>query len=71
MLVPKGSGTDWQMETELLPALDAPVEAGMQVGELIYRINGEETGRTTLVAAEGVEKTDLNTMLQRMLLQWI
>lgn len=71
MLIPKGGGTDWQTETELLPALDAPVEAGMQVGELIYRINGEEVGRTALVASEAVKKTDLNTMLQRMLLQWI
>ena len=71
MLIPKGGGTDWQTETELLPSLDAPVEAGIQVGELIYRINGEEVGRTALVTAEEVEKTDLNTMLQRMLLQWI
>lgn len=71
MLIPKGGGTDWQTETELLPSLDAPVEAGMQVGELIYRINGEEVGRTALVAAESVEKTDLNTMLQQMLLQWV
>ncbi len=71
MLIPKGGGTDWQTETELLPSLDAPIEAGKQVGEVIYRINGEEVGRTALVTVEGVEKTDLNTMLQRMLLQWI
>lgn len=71
MLIPKGSGTDWQTETELLPSLNAPVQEGVQVGELVYRINGEEVGRTALVTAEAVKKTDLNTMLQRMLLQWI
>ena len=30
MLIPKGGGTDWQTETELLPSLDAPIEAGKQ-----------------------------------------
>ena len=67
MLIPKGGGTDWQTETELLPVLDAPVETGMQVGELIYRINGEEAGRTPLIAAEDVEKIGYFSLFEKML----
>lgn len=71
VLLQKGTASDWETQTELLPSLDAPVEAGEKVGELIYIINGEEVGRTDLVAAERVEKANMNTMLHRMLKLWV
>ena len=70
-MLQKGTASDWETQTELLPSLDAPVEAGEKVGELIYVINGEEVGRTDLVAAERVEKANMNTMLHRMLKLWV
>lgn len=69
-LLKKDGGKEWETETEVLPRIDAPVQAGEKVGEVIYLINGEEVGRTDLIAAENVEKTDLSTMLERMLQLW-
>lgn len=70
MLLKKDMSGDWETQTEVLPSMDAPVAAGEKVGELVYLINGEEVGRTDLVTAEAVEKTNINTMLQRMLKNW-
>lgn len=70
MLVPKDSAKDWETKTELLPELDAPVEEGQKVGELIYMINGEEVGHTDLITTEKAEKATVFTMLQRMFKKW-
>ena len=69
-LLKKDGGKEWETKTEVLPRVDAPVQAGEKLGEVIYLINGEEVGRTDLIASENVEKTDLCTMLERMLQQW-
>ncbi len=70
ILLKKDDGTEWETKTELLPALDAPVEAGEKAGELIYFIHGEEVGRTDLVTAETVGKTNIDRMLRQMLKRW-
>lgn len=69
-LLKKDGGKEWETKTEVLPRIDAPVQAGEKLGEVIYLINGEEVGRTDLVAAEDVEKADLSTMLEWMLQRW-
>ena len=69
-LLKKDGGKEWETKTEVLPRIDAPVQEGEKLGEVIYLINGEEVGRTDLIASENVEKTDLCTMLERMLQQW-
>ena len=69
-LLKKDGGKEWETKTEVLPRIDAPVQEGEKLGEVIYLINGEEVGRTELIASENVEKTDLSTMLERMLKQW-
>lgn len=69
-LLKKDGGKDWETQAETLSLVDAPVATGEKVGELVYLINGEEVGRTDLVAAEAVEKADINTMLERMLKHW-
>ena len=69
-LLKKDGGKEWETKTEVLPRIDAPVQEGEKLGEVIYLINGEEVGRTDLIASENVEKTDLSTMLERMLKRW-
>ena len=54
----KDTGGEWETRTEVLPSLDAPVEAGEKVGELVYLIGGEEVGRTELITAEAIEKAN-------------
>lgn len=70
VLVPKGETSQWETKTELLPAVQAPVEAETKVGEMIYILDGEEAGRVDLVTAEAVEQIDLRTMLYRLLSLW-
>lgn len=70
VLVPKGKEAQWEIKTELLPAVSAPVEAGTKVGELVYLRDGEEVGRVELTAGENVEKANVDTMLRRMLAGW-
>ena len=69
-LLKKDSGKDWETAVETLPVMDAPVKKGEKVGEVVYLINGEEVGRTDLIAAENVERADISTMLERMLKLW-
>lgn len=71
MLVKKDSAGDWETRTETLPSLDAPIAKGEKVGELVYLINGEEAGRTELVTAEEMPKATIQTMLQRLLWNWM
>ena len=70
ILVKKDHAGEWDTEAELLPSLDAPVEVGEKIGELVYYIGGEEVGRTALVAVETIEKSNIHIMLQRMLESW-
>lgn len=70
ILLEKDMGSEWETQVEVMPSLDAPVEAGEKVGEVIYLIHGTEVGRTDLITAEAVEKADINTMLERMLKRW-
>ena len=70
ILLKKDSGKEWEVKTELLPAMDAPIQSGEMVGEAVYFINGEEVGRAKLVAGTTVEKANLSTMLERMMQNW-
>ena len=48
-----------QVECELrleVPALAAPVPAGLQVGEAVYLLNGEEAARIPLVTGRAVSR---------------
>ncbi len=42
--------------TELPESVAAPVDAGRKIGEIIYRLDGEELGRCSIVAEESVRK---------------
>lgn len=70
VLVQKGAESIWDTKTELLPALEAPVEKGAKIGELIYLKDGTETQRVDLIAAEDVARIGMEQMLQRLLMAW-
>lgn len=70
VLVQKGAESTWDTKTELLPALEAPVEKGAKIGELIYLKDGTETQRVDLIAAEDVARIGMEQMLERLLMAW-
>lgn len=69
-LLKKDSAKEWETKVETLPSLDAPVEAGEKVGEVIFLIDGQEVGRAPLLTAEDIKKADISTMLERLLRLW-
>ncbi|NLK21729.1 MAG: D-alanyl-D-alanine carboxypeptidase [Epulopiscium sp.] len=59
-----------ESKIELPETIQAPVEKGMKVGEIIYTFQGKEVGRSDLVAAESVKKANLKIMMKLLLQQW-
>ena len=51
--------------------IDAPIEEGQKIGEVIYNLNGNEIGKTNIIADTKIEKLNLFTMSKRVYYQWI
>ena len=66
----KGNNTELEKLVIINDFVLAPVEAGAVVGEIIYTYEGEEIGRTPLVAEEAVERAGFAEMTQRMYKIW-
>lgn len=55
-------------EEVLLPEmLSAPVEVGQTIGEVVYRIGGEEVARHPICATEAVECVDFSFLFRKLL----
>ncbi|MCL2854686.1 MAG: D-alanyl-D-alanine carboxypeptidase [Defluviitaleaceae bacterium] len=66
----KGNNTELMAEIVLFDSVQAPVEAGAVVGEIIYTYEGELIGKTALVAEEAVDKASFAQMAGRILAVW-
>lgn len=51
--------------------IEAPIEEGAKVGEIVYTLEQKEIGRVALVAAETVEKAYYTDYLKRVLLKYL
>lgn len=69
-LAQKGQEGELTQEIELIPSIQAPVAEGTKGGEVIYKINGKEVGRTDAITKDTIEKVSLGTMLQRLMEKW-
>ena len=56
VLVKKGEGGNIEQVINIDENLTAPISERQKVGEVIYTLNGEEVGRTNIVAEKGIEK---------------
>ena len=70
VLVEKGSNSEWETRLDLMPLVKAPIQSGDKIGEMVYVLDGEEVGKTDLLASEDIEKADMKTMLQRVFCGW-
>lgn len=66
ILITKGQSKNVEKELLLTEPIDAPIEKNTKVGEIIYKIDGEEKGRVNLVCKEEVEKASLFVMMNRI-----
>ena len=56
-----------RVETDLTDTVEAPVEQGQKLGELIVLVNGVEAGRIPLLAAEEVPRLSTGEIWLRLL----
>lgn len=68
LLIDKAARADVTEETELLPEITAPVEAGRQLGALHISGGGELLASIPLVAPENVERLSLWDLTKRMII---
>ena len=61
--VAKGEQRKVKTEVRLRGRVEAPVKAGMAVGEIVATLDGKEIGRVDLVAAEAVPKANMFQMM--------
>ncbi len=66
VVLPKGKVGEITSEVVLEPTIVAPVQAGQQVGTLIFRLDGVELKSCPIVAAETVEKAGFLDYLGRI-----
>lgn len=69
ILVPKGEG-EIKKDTQIYESLKAPFEKGKKAGEIVVYVNGEENGRSNIVASEGCEKISLVKMIEKIMALW-
>lgn len=67
LLVPKGREGEIEQNCSVEEVVEAPVEAGQKLGEIIFTLGGEELGRILLTAEQGVEKMSFFAALSRLL----
>lgn len=70
VLVAKGEKGKIEKEVVLTPELTAPVTINQKVGEIIYKIDGNEVGRFDLVANEDVSKVSFKKLFTRLVVKW-
>ncbi|HCT64841.1 MAG TPA: D-alanyl-D-alanine carboxypeptidase [Lachnospiraceae bacterium] len=69
--VKKGGEKQLNEEVILEEVMEAPIEQGGKIGEIIYSLDGKEVGRSDVVAGASVEKIKLFGMVGRLKGKWI
>ena len=70
ILLKKGEDKDITQTINLEENITAPVYEGQKVGEIIYTLNGEELGRTNIVAEKNVEKKTFFSISTYVYMNW-
>ncbi|MDR2183789.1 MAG: D-alanyl-D-alanine carboxypeptidase [Clostridiales bacterium] len=66
----KGSNVELEGQISINDAVDAPIEVGTPVGEIVYTYEGAEIGRSALITEEAVERAGFVDMAERVLHIW-
>ncbi len=67
----KGNADKVEKTFELYESVNAPIETGQKVGEIVYTIEGKEVARRDVCAEEAVPKITLMQMFARCLSDWV
>ena len=69
--VKKGSQSKVTVRLDLPEALTAPINAGAEVGRVVYSLEGHEIGSVPIIASTAVEKIGFGTLFWRILEQFL
>ena len=67
----KENFTEIEKQIQCEENLEAPIEAGEQIGTLIYSLNGQEIGRVGIVAGESVKRAEFFDYLKKAAQGWL
>ena len=70
ILLKKGEDKDIEQTVNIEENLSAPIAQGQKVGEVVYTLNGEEVGRTNVIAETGVEKKTFFSIASYVYRNW-
>ncbi len=70
-IVKKGNQKNVEAVVEAQDSINAPVKKGDKVGEIVFKIEGNEVARRDLVAAEEVERINPFKMFGKMFKLWL
>ena len=70
VLLKKGEDKNIEQTVNIEENLSAPIAHGQKVGEVIYTLNGEEVGRTNVIAETGVEKKTFFSIASYVYRNW-
>ncbi len=65
--VKKGAENSFESKLEIAENINAPFDKGTKLGEIIYYYEGEEIGRSDIVASDAVEKATLGDTIINIL----
>ena len=66
----KNDKQEIEQSVEIYNNVFAPLDAGQKIGEVVYKINGEEIGRVNLVSSDSVEKYGFAAMALNLYKKW-
>ena len=70
LLLKKGEDKNVEQTVNIQENLTAPIYEGQKVGEIVYTLNGEEVGRTNVVAQSSIEKKSFFSIASYVYRNW-
>lgn len=70
LLLKKGDKGQIKREAKLEESLTAPVKSGQKIGEVVFRVNDKEVGKTDVLADKEVQKASFVRIFFRMVVGW-
>lgn len=69
-LIKKGQMDEIKQDIILETKVTAPIEKGQKLGEVVYTLNGQEVGKTALIAEEEVKRLSYINSASHILWEW-
>lgn len=70
VLIKKGNDQNIEQTIQLEERFEAPIAEGQKVGEIVYTLNGDEIGRTNIVAETAIEKKTFFSIASYVYRNW-